>query len=114
MLNKLNDDQIDYGAQLTIVTSALEASRTGLTFQNEFAENGQPIAVIARPTDFYTLPAKEALASRAQGADLIERRLSLRDLLPSIDAFHTSAKLLNETLTSIYYFLRGWVRPIRP
>ncbi len=114
VLDTLNDDQIDYGAQLTIVTSALEASRTALTFQNEFSENGQPIAVISRPTDFYTLPAKEALASRAQGADLVERRLGLRDLLPSVDAFQTSAQLLNETLTSIYYFLRGWVRPIRP
>jgi uncharacterized SAM-binding protein YcdF (DUF218 family) len=114
VLEKLDQDRIDFGGQLTIVTSALEASRTALTFQNEFASNGQPIQVISRPTDFCCLPAKEALAARAQGADLVERRLSLRDFLPSIDALDMSTRLLNETLTSMYYFLRGWVRPIRP
>ncbi|MBE9032479.1 YdcF family protein [filamentous cyanobacterium LEGE 11480] len=110
----LDKQEINYGAQLMLVTSALEASRTNLTFQNEFASNGQPIAVLSRPTDFYMLPAKEALSARAKGADVIERRLALRDFLPSVDSLEMSTRLFNETLTSMYYFLRGWVRPIRP
>lgn len=111
---KLAADNVNFGDQLILVTSALEASRTALTFQNEFAANGNPIDVIVRPTDFYTLPAKEALGARAQGKDLIEQGLSLRDFLPSVEAFDQSTRLFNETLTSMYYFLRGWVRPIRP
>ncbi len=110
----LETRQVNYGGQLMVVTSALETSRTALTFQNEFASNGAPILVISRPTDFYTLPAKEAIAARTQGADVIERRLALRDLLPSVDSLEMTTRLFNETLTSMYYFLRGWVRPIPP
>ncbi len=106
--------KINYGGQLMIVTSALEASRTSLTFQNEFASNGAPIAVISRPTDFYVLPAREAISARAQGKDVIEKRLGLRDLIPSVDSLDMTTRLFNETLTSMYYFLRGWVRPIPP
>jgi uncharacterized SAM-binding protein YcdF (DUF218 family) len=106
--------KINYGNQLMIVTSALESSRTSLTFQNEFASNGVPITVISRPTDFYMLPAKEAIAARAKGNDIIEKRLGLRDLLPSVDSLEMTTRLFNETLTSMYYFLRGWVRPIPP
>jgi uncharacterized SAM-binding protein YcdF (DUF218 family) len=112
--NLLATRNINFGGQLMVVTSALEASRTALTFENEFAANGQPTMVLSRPTDFYALPAKEALTARAKGVDLIEQRLSLRDLLPSVDALDMNVRLFNETLTSMYYFLRGWVRPMRP
>jgi hypothetical protein len=60
------------------------------------------------------LPAKEALSARAKGADVIEKRFGLRDLLPSVDSLEMTTRLFNETLTSMYYFLRGWVRPIPP
>jgi uncharacterized SAM-binding protein YcdF (DUF218 family) len=112
--NLLETRKINPGGQLMIVTSALEASRTALTFENEFASNGQPILAISRPTDFYMIPAKEAIAARAKGVDLIEQRPSIRDVLPSVDALDMSTRLFNETLTSMYYFLRGWVRPIHP
>jgi uncharacterized SAM-binding protein YcdF (DUF218 family) len=112
--NLLATRNINFGGQLMVVTSALEASRTALTFENEFAANGQPTAVLVRPTDFYALPAKEALSGRTKGVDLIEQRLSLRDLLPNVDALDMNVRLFNETLTSMYYFLRGWVRPMRP
>lgn len=112
--NLLEAKKINFGGQLMIVASALEASRTSLTFQNEFASNGIPIDVISRPTDFYMLPAKEALAARAKGVDLITQRAAIRDFLPSVDALEMTTRLFNETLTSMYYFLRGWVRPIRP
>ncbi len=100
--------------QLMLVTSALEMSRAKLTFANEFSADGNRFNVIARPTDFLTLPQKGSLDRRVQGRDLIERSLRLGDLLPSADALSNSAKVVSEYINSVYYFLRGWVRPLRP
>jgi uncharacterized SAM-binding protein YcdF (DUF218 family) len=100
--------------QLVLVTSALDMSRAKLTFANEFGADGNRFNVIARPTDFLTLPQKGSIDRRVQGRDLIERNLRLADLLPSADALSTSARVVNEYITSVYYFLRGWVRPLRP
>ena len=100
--------------QLMLVTSALEMSRAKLTFANEFGADGNRFNVIARPTDFLTLPQKGAIDRRVQGRDLIERSLRLADLLPSSDALTTSTKVVSEYISSVYYFLRGWVRPLRP
>jgi uncharacterized SAM-binding protein YcdF (DUF218 family) len=100
--------------QLMVVTSALEMSRAKLTFANEFGADGNRFTVIARPTDFYTLPQKGAIERRVQGRDLIERNLRLVDLLPSADSLSLGVKVVNEYITSLYYFLRGWVRPLRP
>jgi hypothetical protein len=110
----LGQNQVNFGGQLMIVTSALEMSRTSLTFQNDFSTAGQPIAVIPRPTDFATIPPKESLQARAQGRDLVERSLRVTDFLPSAEAFQISSQVLSESLTSLYYFLRGWLRPLRP
>jgi uncharacterized SAM-binding protein YcdF (DUF218 family) len=109
----LEQRQINNGEQLMIVTSALESSRTSLTFQNEFAVNGKPLTVISRPTDFQMVPPKAALENRLQGNDLIERGLRVADFLPSVESLERSSNLLTESLTSLYYFLRGWVRPLR-
>jgi uncharacterized SAM-binding protein YcdF (DUF218 family) len=100
--------------QLMLVTSALEMSRAKLTFTNEFGADGNRFNVIARPTGFLTLPQKGSLDRRVQGRDLIERSLRLADLLPSIDALTTSTKVVSEYINAVYYFLRGWVRPLRP
>jgi hypothetical protein len=109
----LEKNQVSYGDQLMIVTSALESSRTSLTFQNEFVANGRPLTVISRPTDFQMVPPKETLASRLQGSDVIERGLRVGDFVPSVTALERSSNLVTESLTSLYYFLRGWVRPLR-
>jgi uncharacterized SAM-binding protein YcdF (DUF218 family) len=109
----LESKNIRYGNQIMVVTSALEASRTALTFGKELAPDGQGITVISRPTNFYTIPPKGSLESRTQGRDLIERNLMVADLMPSVDALQLSTKVLNEALTSLYYFLRGWIRPLR-
>lgn len=100
--------------QLMLVTSALEMSRAKLTFANEFGLDGNRFNVIARPTDFLTLPQKGSINRRVQGRDLIERNLRLADLLPNSDALSTSTRVVSEYITSVYYFLRGWVRPLRP
>jgi hypothetical protein len=112
--NRLQQNQVNFGGQLMIVTSALEMSRTSLTFQNVFANAGQPILVIPRPTDFAMVPPKESLQARAQGRDVVERNLRIVDFLPSAESFQRSSEVLSESLTSLYYFLRGWLRPLRP
>ncbi|MBW4525548.1 MAG: YdcF family protein [Phormidium tanganyikae FI6-MK23] len=104
---------INFGNQLILVSSAIEMNRAALTFNREFNSNNVPLTVIPRPTNFFTLPAREALRGRAQGRDVVERNFQLADLIPSIDAFSLSSKVINEYVTSIYYFLRGWIRPVR-
>jgi uncharacterized SAM-binding protein YcdF (DUF218 family) len=110
----LDRSNVNYDGQITLVTSALQMPRAALTFRQEFAaQRDGNFSVLPRPTDFYTLPPREALRNRVQGRDLIERNFRLADILPSIDALELSSKVINEYITSIYYFLRGWIRPVR-
>lgn len=104
---------INFGNQLVLIDSAIQMNRAALTFNREFNSNNIPLTVIARPTNFFTLPPREALRGQAQGRDVVERNFQLADLLPSIDALSLSSKVINEYLASIYYFLRGWIRPVR-
>ncbi len=106
--------QISFGNQLFLVTSAIEMSRAALTFNREFNNQGSEttVTIIPRPTDFYTLPQRESLRQRTQGRDLIERGFRLGDLLPNTQSFALSSRVINEYITSIYYFLRGWIRPV--
>ncbi|MBD1843153.1 YdcF family protein [Cyanobacteria bacterium FACHB-63] len=103
----------NFGNQLVLISSAIEMNRAALTFNREFNSNNVPLTVIPRPTNFLTLPPREAFRGRAQGRDVVERNLQIADLLPSIDALSLSSRVINEYLTSIYYFLRGWIRPVR-
>ncbi|MGV0026742.1 YdcF family protein [Phormidesmis priestleyi] len=112
----LRSRNINFGNQLMVVTSAIEMTRSGLTFSREFTNagtNGADVTIIPRPTDFYTIPPKEAIQQRVRGRDLIERGVRIGDLLPSTDAFALSSKVISEYINSIYYFLRGWIRPVR-
>lgn len=108
----LKDKGINTGGQLMVVTSALEASRTALTFAQEFGQDGA-ITVLSRPTDFYTIPPKESMDLRLKDRDLLEWRPGVADIVPSADALSASTKVISEWLTSLYYFLRGWIRPLR-
>jgi hypothetical protein len=103
---------IPFGGQLILVSPAFEANRAALTFTREFNNSNVPLTVISRPTGFNTIPQADALRGRAQGRDLIERRLSIVDLLPNVDALALSSRAIGEYFASIYYFLRGWIRPI--
>lgn len=110
--NLLQRNNVNYNGQITVVTSALQMPRTALTFRQEFANQREgTFSVLPRPTDFYTVPSGEALRNRVRGGDL--RNIQLSDILPSVDALELSSKVINEYLTSIYYFLRGWIRPVR-
>lgn len=105
----LADQQINFGNQLTIVTSALNMSRTAWTFANVFPE----ATIVARPTDFYTLPPPESLGRLVRGRDLIERELRITDFVPNADSFYLSSQVADEYLRSLFYFLRGWIRPFQ-
>jgi uncharacterized SAM-binding protein YcdF (DUF218 family) len=112
----LRSRNINFGNQLFVVTSAIEMTRSALTFSREFTNagtNGADVTIIPRPTDFYTIPPREAIQQRLRGRDLIERGFRLGDLLPSTDAFSLSSKVVSEYINSIYYFLRGWIRPVK-
>ncbi len=110
----LRVQRVGFGNQLFLVTSAIEMSRAALTFNREFNSQGSEtvVTIISRPTDFYTLPQRDSLRQRTQGRDLIERGFRLGDLLPNTQAFALSSRVVNEYITSIYYFLRGWIRPV--
>jgi uncharacterized SAM-binding protein YcdF (DUF218 family) len=108
-VKKLLDDQrVNYGNQVTVVTTAMNMHRTSLTFKEVF--DGPTI--VSRPTDFYTLPKPESLRKLVQGRDLIRQQPQASDFLPSAEAFCASTDAINEYLASIYYFLRGWIRPL--
>ena len=79
--------------RVVLVAPAIEMSRAALTFENMGLE------VIAKPTDFYTTP--QVLTGGALD------KLSL--IIPSVDALQLSTRYWNELLTSLYYFLRGWL-----
>jgi uncharacterized SAM-binding protein YcdF (DUF218 family) len=78
--------------RIILVAPAISMARAALTFEN------MGMQVIAKPTDFYTtLNGDSDLAAR------------LPDIIPSVDALDLTTRYWNEFLTSIYYFLRGWL-----
>lgn len=105
----LRDQRVDYGNSLMVVTSAINTGRTVMTFEDVFPGT----AIIARPTDFYTLPPPESLRTLVRGRDLVERETRVTDILPSADAFYLSSQALDEYFRSLFYFLRGWIKPFQ-
>lgn len=79
--------------RVVIVAPAMLMSRAALTFEK------MDLEVIAKPTDFYT-------ARFDSGGSLLKR---LPEALPSVDALQLTTNYWNELLTSLYYFLRGWL-----
>jgi uncharacterized SAM-binding protein YcdF (DUF218 family) len=104
----LRAQNINFGNQLMLVGTAMNLNRAVWTFGNVF-----PDATIgARPTDFRALPPSGNI-QRLRGRDLIERQVQATDFLPSPEAFALSSEALEEYLNSLYYFLRGWIRPFQ-
>lgn len=107
----LRDQGINYGRQLILIGSALNMNRAALTFEEVFNQEGT--CIVARPTDFLTVPRADRLKGILQGRDLVERELHVTDILPSAEAFYVSSQAYQEYLTSFYYFLRRWIRPFQ-
>ncbi len=105
----LQDQKIGFGNQLILVASAINMNRAALTFRQVFDES----RIVARPTDFFTVPSKNKLAQVVEGRDLVEREVQVTDILPTASSFYQSSQAFQEYLNSLYYFLRGWIKPFQ-
>jgi uncharacterized SAM-binding protein YcdF (DUF218 family) len=103
----LQNQQINFGNQIMLVASAINMNRAALTFREVFNES----RIIARPTDFYTLPRADRLGVVATGRDVVEREILITDILPTAESFWLTSQAIQEYLNSFFYFLRGWIRP---
>lgn len=104
------DQQINFGNQLMVVTSAVNMNRTALTFAKIF----DGATIISRPTNFQALPPAGSLSRLVKGRDLVERDVQIpTDLLPNIQSLRVSSQVWDEFLASTFYFLRGWISPFQ-
>lgn len=78
--------------RVILVSSAISARRAILTF----AQLG--VRTTPRPTDFFV----------ARPPDTAQLAV-VADLIPSVEALELTTRVVEEYLTSIYYFLRGWL-----
>ncbi|NEQ23409.1 MAG: YdcF family protein [Microcoleus sp. SIO2G3] len=83
-------------SRVLLVTSGLNSRRARLTF----ADVG--INVISRPTDFVGF----------QAGATPRLRLRLESFLPTVEALTVTTRIVEEFLTSLYYYLRGWLAPV--
>lgn len=105
----LQNQQINFGNQIMLVASAMNMNRAALTFREVFNES----RIIARPTDFYTLPRADRISAVASGRDIVERDIQVTDVLPTAESFYLASQAIQEYLNSFYFFLRGWIRPFQ-
>jgi uncharacterized SAM-binding protein YcdF (DUF218 family) len=106
----LKNQQINFGNQLMVVTSAVSMNRTALTFAKVFDGS----TIISRPTNFQALPPVNSLSRLVKGRDLVERDLQIpNDLLPNLQSLRVSSQVWDEFLASTFYFLRGWISPFQ-
>ncbi len=82
--------------RILLVASGLNIRRANLTFAN------MGVTVIPRATDFYTFQSGATPA----------RRITVTDFVPTVEALVTTTRVVEEYLTFIYYFLRGWLTPL--
>ena len=85
--------ETDNDARVVLVAPAMIISRAALTFEKLNLE------VIARPTDFYS-------ARFTTDGGLLDQ---LPAILPDVDALRLTTRYWDEVMTSLYYFLRGWL-----
>ncbi|ASC69941.1 uncharacterized protein XM38_008710 [Halomicronema hongdechloris C2206] len=81
--------------RVVLVAPALSMRRAALTYE----ETG--LEVVAWPTNLYGY-------TEPTGDDTLAQ---LADLIPSVEALRLTTRYWEELLTSIYYFLRGWLPP---
>jgi hypothetical protein len=77
---------------IVLVSPAIMIRRATSTFSR------LAFQVVPRPTDFYIFQLQ-------RGWELA----ALTDLLPSAEALVITSRVVNEYLTTVYYFLRGWL-----
>lgn len=77
---------------IVLVAPAIMIRRASSTFTRLFFE------VSPRPTDFYVFQLQRGWGLAA-----------LTDLIPSAEALVITSRVVNEYLTTVYYFIRGWL-----
>ncbi len=77
---------------IVLVAPAIMIRRASSTFTRVFFE------VSPRPTDFYVFQLQ-------RGWELA----ALTDLIPSAEALVITSRVVNEYLSTVYYFIRGWL-----
>lgn len=77
---------------IILVTPALGLRRAASTFAR------LNFGIIPRPTDFYVFQSQAGL-----------RLAALTDLIPSAEALTITSRVVDEYLSTVYYFLRGWL-----
>lgn len=94
IVNALNSRGIATGtnADILLIAPILNTSRAVSTF----ASLG--VGAVTRPTDQF--------AFQLNGGQLVA---NIADLLPSVDALTLTTRVVEEYLTAVYYFLRGWL-----
>ena len=90
--NLIEGDGSRTDGRVMLLAPALLMRRASLTLEN------QGLQIIARPTDFF--------AGQTPAGGLTAR---LSDLIPSVEALRLTTRYWEELLTSMYYFLRGWL-----
>jgi uncharacterized SAM-binding protein YcdF (DUF218 family) len=83
----------DVTRRIVLVAPALTMRRAALTFEKDDA-----LEVVAWPTNFY--------GRNVSTEDLL---VLLSDLIPNVEALWLTSAYWNEFLTTVYYFLRGWL-----
>ncbi|NET32315.1 MAG: YdcF family protein [Cyanothece sp. SIO1E1] len=99
--------------RVLIVAPATMIRRASLTF----AQNDINIPVTARPSEFYRpLSSPNFVANGADETPVLERVgeviqevVKFPNIIPSVETLAMSTQVVKEYLTSIYYFLRGWL-----
>ena len=76
-----------------LITSGIKMRRATQTFRK------LKMKVIPMPTDFYTF----------QKDVTPKQRITVRSLLPSVEALKITTDVVDEYLATIYYLLRGWI-----
>lgn len=76
-----------------VVTSGIHLRRAVQTFRR------LGMKVVPRPSSFHTF--------QSQGSP--KRTLTIQDFLPSLEAYKITNEIFKEYLSTIYYFLRGWL-----
>lgn len=79
-----------------VVNSAVNSSRTRQTFKDVGLTN-----VMAKPTGFF----------RFQSGATPKLNFQVDSLIPSVEALSVTTRVFEEFLSSIYYYLRGWLAP---
>ena len=84
---------------MILIAPSLSLRRAGATFINAYIQDGQSIDLLATPTDLVRFEFEDSGVP-----------IRITDLLPNVQALSLSTYIIDEYLTSIYYFLRGWAQ----